>query len=182
MSEDGQYQVSSPEPQKEHQVLSLDLGTTLGWALGIDGKVVYSGVKSFYQADAHPGFKFIRFSNWLIKFRGVDEIFYEAVPHFKGADAARAYNGFLCVLQMFALGNKIRLTKMNAKAVKKDFTGNGNANKLMMCEVAHSLGWCGGRKGSDDSHDEADACGIYFAVMKRRGIDASFKDAAEKAE
>lgn len=162
------------EKKSTHVVLALDIGTTMGWAVGRNAVIEASAVISWKFPNAHPGLKFIKFNNWLLKFRGVDEIFYEDVPRFMSRDAARVYNGFLAVLEMFAAANNIRLSKMLAPSVKKEFTGKGRADKLTMCEFAHNLGWAGGKKGTDECHDEADACAIYYAILKRRGHEVTF--------
>lgn len=162
------------EPRKSHIVLALDIGTTMGWAIARDGVIEASSVKSFFIANAHPGAKFSKFNNWLVKFRNVDEIFYEDVPRFMSRDAGRVHNGFLAFLQAFADGNRIRLTKLLNSSVKKEFTGSGRATKERMCECAHNLGWAGGKKGTDVCHDEADAIAVYYAIMKRRGYEVTF--------
>lgn len=160
--------------KKSHIVLALDIGTTMGWAIAKDGIIEASSIKSFFIASGHPGAKFAKFNNWLVKFRNVDEIFYEDVPRFMSRDAGRVHNGFLAFLQAFAHGNNIRLTKLLNSSVKKEFTGDGRAKKERMCECAHNLGWTGGKKGTELCHDEADAIAVYYAIMKRRGVEVTF--------
>jgi hypothetical protein len=67
----------------DHTILSLDLGNNLGWAKVVNGVIVQSGVVSLFRKDAHPGDRFLRFSNWLRTHKGLNEIFYEDVPRFE---------------------------------------------------------------------------------------------------
>ena len=164
------------EVRKSHKVLSLDLGTNVGWAVGTDAVIQYSGTKSFYQKDSHPGLRFIRFSNWLLKFKGVDEIFYEVIPFTKFAKAHEVYAGMLAVLQMFALGNEIRMTGVKPTTVKKEFVGNGRASKTEVCNAAIKLGWWGGKLDTEKDNDEADACAVFYTVLKKRGVDVTFSN------
>ncbi len=131
-------------------------------------------MKSFYKKDAHPGRKFRDFHDWLLNFAKVDEIFFENVPHYESMHAAKVYCGFLAIMQTFAEDAGIKCTGIFPTSVKKIFCGKGRADKTKMCEHAHHLGWTGGKPGTDQHHDEADACAIYYAVMHKRGIHVTF--------
>lgn len=162
------------------QILSLDLASTFGWALGhSDGKqgtITHSGEISLIAKDAHPGTRFLRFNEFLNKFRGVKEILYEDVMFHgqNGHNAARVYCGLLAQLQIFALVQGIRLSNMAPSSIKKHFAGSGKADKKMMCEVAHKLGWRGGHEGTDMHHNEADALALMWVVFTIRGLDPKF--------
>jgi len=160
------------------KVLSLDIASTFGWALGEhdgrQGVVTHSGEISLIAKDAHPGTRFLRFNEFLSKFRGVKEILYEDVPRFESAGAARVYCGLLAHLQVFCLVQGIRLTNMKPGSIKKHFTGNGNANKEMMCDTAHKLGWGGGMAGTQLAHNECDAIALMWVVFTIRGLDPKF--------
>lgn len=159
-------------------VLSLDLASTFGWALGKhDGEkslIMQMGEITLLQKDAHPGDRFLRFNGFLDKFRGVKEILYEDVPRFESAGAARVYCGLLAQLQVFCLVQGIRLTNMKPGTIKKHFTGHGNANKSMMCEVGHKIGWGGGHPGTDMAHNECDAMALMWVVFTIRGWEPKF--------
>lgn len=157
-----------------HTVLSLDLGTTLGWCIARDNQILVSGVKSFYQKDAHPGKKLIDFLNWLQQFKNIDEIFFENVTKHMSVPAMQTYESLRGILYFFSYSCGVHITGMHPMSVKKIFTGNGKADKRKICEHAHHLGWKGGIKDTDDHHDEADACAIYYAIMHRRGIEITF--------
>jgi Holliday junction resolvasome RuvABC endonuclease subunit len=159
-----------------YTVLSLDLGTNTGWALVQDGVITESGILSLPKPDKHhPGHRFITFSNWLRKYKTVNEIFHENVPRFESAKAAMVYCGLLAILQMFCLTQGIRMTSIMSKSVKKEFSGNGNSDKKMMCDVAHRIGWQGGHPSTDIGHDECDAIATAWVIMKRREVVIKFK-------
>ncbi len=156
-----------------YTVLSLDLGSTVGWAICKNAQIKHSGTHNFSAKDSHPGHRFLHFQNWLVDFIGIDEIIYEDVPRFESAGAAKVYCGFLAVVQMFCLGNGIRITGIKASSVKKSFTGKGNAKKEEMCAQCHSLGWQNGELGTILDHDEADAIATMIVVMARREVQVS---------
>lgn len=160
----------NPQPIKKHTTLSLDLGSTIGWAICRDAKIMHSGTHSFSAKDSHPGHRFLHFQNWLHDFAGVNEIIYEDVPRFESAGAAKVYCGFLAVLQIFCLVNGVRITGIKASSVKKEFTGKGNAKKIQMCAQCHALGWQNGLEGTELDHDEADAIATLVVVMARREV------------
>jgi len=161
--------------EKAHFILSLDIGSSMGWAFLKDAVILQSGVKILTRKDTHPGDRFVRFSNWLNNFITVNEIFYEDVPRFESAYSAKSYCGYLSILQMFCLVNRIRLVCIKPNVVKMGFTGKGNAKKPEMCRVCHELGWKHGHPATDIDHDEADAIACAWVLLKRRGVEPSFK-------
>lgn len=156
--------------------LSIDLGSTCGYAIGKDGVVVTSGevALSGKGGQAHPGHRWMRFQEWLSQHSGVDEILYEDVPQFKSADAAKVYGALLGVLQMFCLAHGIRMCSLKPTQIKKDFTGYGNAVKETVCEVALNMGWKHGVRGTRDFNNEADAIALLWVVYLRRGVEPHF--------
>lgn len=158
--------------------LSLDLGSTLGYAIGCSGVIIESGEVTLSPGvnKTHPGHRWMKFQQWLSKYQSVDEIVFEDVMFFgnNGVKAARVYCGLLAVLQMFALGHGKRMSSLTPSQVKKDFTGAGNSKKDVICEVAHTLGWQRGTKGTMNNHNEADAIALLWVVYVRRGIEPNF--------
>jgi Holliday junction resolvasome RuvABC endonuclease subunit len=156
--------------------LSIDLGSTIGYAIGRDGVIVESGevTLSAGHGKTHPGHRWLRFQNWLAKYGAVNEILYEDVPRFESASAAKVYGALLGVLQIFSLAHGIRMCSLKPNQVKKDFTGYGNANKLDMCEVAIKLGWKRGIAGTMNNNNECDALALFWVVCVRRGIEPQF--------
>jgi len=159
---------------KDFVTLSLDLGSTFGWALGKNGEVTHCDEVTLGKGEAHPAHRFLKFHEFLHNFRGVNEILYEDVPRFESTGAAKIYCGMLAVLQMFCCVQGIRMSSMKSNTVKKHFTGNGNASKNMMCETAHKLGWRGGRRGTDSEHNACDAIALLWVVYTKRGISPAF--------
>jgi len=154
--------------------MSLDLGSNLGYCMIDHGIIIKSGALKLSAKDSHPGTRFQRFQNFLIAHRHVKEIMYEDVPRFESAASAKVYCGLLSILQLFCLVQGINLTGIFAKSVKKEFAGNGNADKAAMCKVAHRLGWRGGHPDTDIDHDECDAIAGAWVILKRRGVDPNF--------
>ena len=82
--------------------LSLDLGSTLGYALAKNGVIIDSGEVTLSCKDTHPGHRWLKFQNWLFQYKYVDEVLFEdVVAPFMSAQAARVYCGLLAVLQIF---------------------------------------------------------------------------------
>lgn len=160
----------SEDTKQINTILSLDLGSILGWALCKNGKVVYSGTEDLKKKHTHPGYRFLNFHNWLCDFGNVDEVMYEMVGSFENTDSAKVYCGLLGVLQMFCLINRVRVTSLHAMTVKKEFCGTGRAEKEDICATCHSLGWKNGKLGTRLDHDEADALAVLVALMARRGV------------
>lgn len=164
---------------RDYTVLSLDLGSTVGWAFVKNATILHSGIVPLSRKDAHPGDRFLRFHNWLLQMKAnkVNEIFYESVPRFESAAAAHVYCGLLAVLQMFCLMHGLRMTNIKAKSVKKEFAGNGNADKFEMCRVAHRMGWKNGHAETDIDHDECDAIAIAWVILTRRNAEPALYEA-----
>jgi Holliday junction resolvasome RuvABC endonuclease subunit len=155
----------------EFVTLSLDLGTTFGWSLGINGQIVRSGELTLAPGAStmHPGHRWLKFQEWLFQFKDVNEILYEDVMFFgqNGHKAARVYCGLLAVVQMFSLVHGIRVRCLSPSAVKSEFAGSGRADKFRMCEVAINLGWKNGKRGTDVNHNEVDAIALMWVIFNR---------------
>lgn len=155
--------------------LALDLGSTFGFALGVDGVVTRSGEVSLAAKDTHPGHRWVRWQEWLYEWKNVDEILFEDVSGFKGFEAAKIYGAQLGVLNIFTLVNGIRMRSLPPGAVKKEFTGKGNADKFKMCDTAINLGWKNGRRDTDENHNEADAIALLWVVYRRDRLTPTFQ-------
>jgi len=161
-------------------VLSLDLGTTTGWALrSRDGSIV-SGSQSFKpQRFEGGGMRYLRFIRWLseIAVAGnsnlfkdeservndtlLDQIVFEEVRQHIGVDASHAYGGFMGHLTSFAEMHAIPYEGVPVGTIKKHATGKGNANKLMMITAMQALG----HNPVDDN--EADALALLRWAIER---------------
>lgn len=161
-----------------HTVLSLDLGSNLGWSLIIDN-VVYKSGMGLFRKDAsmkldHDGAKFLKFQEWLEGFNGVDEVFFEDVKFINGFHAQRTYNGFLGILMAFLCKYKLKASKVAPNTWKKTLCGNGHADKFEVCKVLHGMGWKGGAVGTNLNNDEADSIGVAYHIFYQRDLKLRF--------
>lgn len=141
-------------------ILSLDLGTTMGWALFKDGKII-SGSVCFKQTHFDSADSiFTKFYRWLVLLEEengpIKEIFFEAVRRHLGTIAAHKYGGFMATLQMFADSLNIPYEGISVGTIKLHATGKGNANKKMMIEAMIKKG----HNPKDDN--EADALALLY--------------------
>lgn len=182
-----------------YTVLSLDLGSNMGWCLVKDGVIEGSGIENHkLYTDEAPGCKWERFEVWLINFfnhHHVDEIFYEDVPRFMSNASARTWCGYLCILQKLSHVLGIRLhsvksgewkkmllggelhKKMLARAAEERKSAKAQnrtprpIHKIVLCEAVHAYGWKGGLRGTEKDNDEADAIGLAIALFRQRRVD-----------
>lgn len=155
-------------------ILSLDLGSNFGWAKATNGVITSSGEVCITRVqDTHPGQRWLRFQEWLYQHKDVNEILYEEVRNFRSGAASMCYGALRSQVQIFCIANGIRLSALRPGEIKADFTGNGNAKKEIMCEVAINLGWKHGVRGTRDFNDECDAIALMWVVYSRRGIQPS---------
>jgi Holliday junction resolvasome RuvABC endonuclease subunit len=159
-----------------HTILSLDLGSTLGWAFSVDGVVERSGSITLAHKDAHPGSKLERFLEFLHEHKDVDEILYEFVPRFVSAGWAVTYGSLLGQVMLFCKVHGIRYGTLKPSEIKKVFTGKGNADKKAVCAICHKMGWKRGKPGSDIDNDEADAIALLCSTLMRRGQQVKLGD------
>lgn len=172
--------------ERQHTILSLDLGSTLGWAMAEVGVLVASGeVDLTVDRDLRK----IRYCNFLIEMRGVDEIIYEKVMSHDmtiwvtnkktglktkkrvfSVIAAHLYGWFEGELERFCKGWRIPLKGLHNATVKKEFTGNGKASKKDICAECHRRGWQGGAWGKDSNNNEADAIAMLYVELAKRGV------------
>ncbi|MCG8670243.1 MAG: hypothetical protein MI867_12570 [Pseudomonadales bacterium] len=170
-----------------HRVLGVDLGRTLGWAYAENAVLRYSGEVALAPNDGgYADKKFIAFWNFLNDFNNVDEVVYEDVrahprrtfnPRTQKWEsgqnimAAHAYGGYKAILLLWCGRNDIKALAIKPTELKKQFTGKGNAKKLMMCEEARKRGWQGGVAGTDKNDNEADARALVHVALENRKID-----------
>lgn len=144
-------------------LLSLDLGTTTGWAL-LKDKEIRSGTICFKPNHFDSGeCRFTHFKRWLVNLKAAygefDKIVYEAVRGHKGTIAGQTYGGFMGALQMFGDHHKIPYEGVAVSTIKKFTTGDGRASKLDMINAME-------RKGHHPKDDnEADALALLYWRM-----------------
>ena len=149
-------------------ILSLDLGTQTGWAVGkLDG-VITSGTISFKPNRFEGGgMRYLRFTNWLDELQrlvgGISEVYFEEVRRHLGIDAAHAYGGFLGGLTSWCENNQIPYLGVPVGAIKRHITGKGNAGKREVMDAVRAKGF----KPMDDN--EADAIALLDLVLMQKG-------------
>ena len=125
-------------------ILEIDPGTYLGWALGIDGKPSYWGVQTFdLRRGESPGIRYLRLRGWLkdmavnIEKLGfsLNLIVYEQVHHRGGAATEIAY-GMVTHIQEWAAEIKAETASVHSATLKKFATGSGRADKAAMIKAA----------------------------------------------
>lgn len=116
-------------------LLSLDLGTTTGWAVSDqkNNSIKKSGSKNFkptkFESHGHRYVKFKKFLEEAHTTHQIAFVSYEEVRRHIGTDAAHMYGGFLATLQQWCIEKNIAYSAVPVKTIKKFITGNGNASK-----------------------------------------------------
>lgn len=148
-------------------ILALDLGTKLGWAVRARDGAVWRGTEVFTPRKSWtPGQRWLRarsFVTDLVVRHQVHAIAYEDVKRHAGTDAAHAYGAFLCLVQMVADSHRAALMPVGVGTIKKHWTGKGNADKAAMEAQARARGF------RPESDNDADALAIlHWAVAQER--------------
>lgn len=149
-------------------ILSLDLGTTTGWAMQLAGGVIESGTTSFRPSRYDGGgMRYLRFRGWLASVAadaaGIEAIYFEEVRRHIGTDAAHLYGGFLAMLTAWCEQNSIPYEGVPVGTIKRHVTGKGNADKTAVVEAIRARGF----KPADDN--EADAIAILLWAIDTHG-------------
>jgi Holliday junction resolvasome RuvABC endonuclease subunit len=121
------------------KILSLDLGTTTGWAFEHKHGLTVSGTVNFAPKRFEGGgMRYLRFKRWLDELHGllegVDEVYFEEVRRHIGVDAAHAYGGFMSHLTAWCEEKGIPYQGVPVGTIKKHETGKGNASKEQMID------------------------------------------------
>ena len=149
-------------------ILSLDLGTTTGWAMRLaDGSVV-SGTMEFKPGRYEGGgMRFLRFRSWLdhLEFaaKTIDLLHFEEVRRHAGTDAAHIYGGFLAHLSAWCELKHIPYQGVPVGTIKRHATGKGNAGKEAVIAAMRSKGF------NPEDDNEADALAILSWAIDTQG-------------
>lgn len=149
-------------------ILAIDLGTQCGFALGMRDGTIKGGSECFSpkKCGSH-GQRWLVFRQWLTDLARsageINAVYYEDVKNHSGVLAAHAYGGFLAHLEAWCAVNRIPLHGVGVGAVKKHWTGKGNAPKEAMIDEAKRRGF----KVVDDNH--ADSLAILDLARKKEG-------------
>lgn len=148
-------------------ILSLDLGTTTGWATCqlVEGrKIITSGSQSFKPLRFEGGgMRYLRFRKWLIDLHllmRIELITFEEVRRHVGTDAAHAYGGFLSQLTGLSEELGIPYQGVPVQTIKKHVTGKGNAGKDVVKKAIADRG----HSFTDDN--EADAIALLYWTLE----------------
>ena len=144
-------------------ILAIDLGNEYGWAIKQSASIDYGWERLTSGSKNATGKKFQLFEFWLREFNDIDltEIWYEDVKRHNGLHAARAYCGYVAVLQMYAYRSEITCAGVGVGQIKKFWTGNGRADKDMMIKEAN-------KRGFDTDNDNcADALALLHYVIEK---------------
>ena len=149
-------------------ILSLDLGTTTGWAIRLPGGNIESGSASFRPSRYDGGgMRYLRFHGWLqgvaADVGGIDAIYFEEVRRHLGTDAAHLYGGFLATLTSWCEQQRIPYEGVPVGSIKRFIAGKGNADKHAVVEAVRSRGF----HPKDDN--EADAIAILLWAIETGG-------------
>lgn len=148
-------------------ILTLDLGTTTGWAAGNPETVVHGTWNLKPGRHDGGGMRFVKFRQRLAEVRAslhFDAVFYEEVRRHVGTDAAHVYGGLMATLTSWCEEHAIPYQGIPVGTIKKYATGRGNAPKEQMVEVVRS--W--GHEVADDN--EADAVALFFCQAQEIGL------------
>lgn len=148
-------------------LLALDLGTTTGFCVGPSGNCI-SGVWDLKPSRYDGGgMRFVKFLSRLDEiFDAVppDIVVYEEVRRHNGTDAAHVYGGLMGHLQSWCEDKKLPYEGVPLAAIKKYWTGKGNANKDAMIAA------CADRGLPVVDDNEADAVALWhFKILEHGG-------------
>lgn len=142
-------------------ILALDLGQSMGYAIGDQNGMVVSGTLDLRGNRCYgAGMQFLDFDNqleaWRMKYR-LKELVHEDVRRHgeNQVFAAHIYGGFLATLQTFCERNRVPYKGYPVGAIKKHATGTGAASKSMMVKAAEKK-----YGAKNPGEDEADAIHI----------------------
>lgn len=153
---------------EQHCILSLDLGTTTGWAVRSKTGHVFTGTKKFEHGRySGGGMRFLRFTQWLDEIQDmagdISLIWFEEVRAHNGVDAAHVYGGLMGTLTAWCEFHGIPYEGVPVGVIKRHATGAGNAKKE---EVIKSVK----ARGHDPKDDnEADAIALLYWGIETEG-------------
>ena len=145
------------------RILGIDPGTSCGWALIEDGKLLGSGAWDLKPSrKGGDGTRFL-YSYHHMKSRisrgpPIDAVYFEQVRRHRGTAAAHVYGGLVAILKLVCEQYSVPYIGIAVGTIKKHATGKGNANKAGMMAAARAR-FPGIELATDD---EADA--IWVAM------------------
>lgn len=168
----------TPPPPEVSRVLTLDLGTYLGWCLRRADGTISSGQEHLERLKSQPeGFQFLRFRQFLVQadqhVGGLDHIVYEQKtfnsPGRRGGKvvqggfkAAQLYGAWWGILLGWCAYKRIPCYPVHVSTLKKSVAGHGHAKKWQIAEACQAYwpGW------NPKSEDESDARGLMLHFIR----------------
>ena len=147
-------------------ILTLDLGTTTGWACKTEDSNIAHGWVSLKPGRFEGGgMRFLRFKQWLTRINGqvgeIQAVYFEEVRRHQGVDAAHVYGGLMATLTAWCEHHKIPYQGVPVGTIKLHATGKGNAGKALMIGAMQAKG----HPITDDN--EADALAILHWALEQ---------------
>lgn len=154
--------------QQVDSVLSLDLGTRMGWASSNSFGRISSGINNFKPNRFDGGgMRYLLFERWLNLIYSASPIkivYFEEVRGHIGTDAAHIYGGFMGTLTSWCEERKIPYQGIHVSTIKKFIAGKGNASKQDVIQAVKGRGFC----PADDN--EADAISLLLYALSLQEI------------
>ena len=149
-------------------LLSLDLGSTLGWAVQLPDRSITSGTATFRPSRFEGGgMAWLRFRRWLDGMASTagpfGSIVFEEVRRHAGTTAAHVYGGFLAHLSAWCEQAGVPYQGVPVGTIKRFATGRGNADKAAVIAAMQARGF----EPVDDN--EADALALLLWAIEARG-------------
>lgn len=144
-------------------ILALDLGNTFGYAIK-QSNTINSGWERLTKGKCDPGIKFHNFEYWLQEQSdlNISSIYYEDVVRHCSMYNARAYCGYLAILQSYCYTHDIKCEGVGVTTIKKFWAGYGKASKEMMIKEANKRGF------DVINENEADALALLHYVIDNK--------------
>jgi crossover junction endodeoxyribonuclease RuvC len=149
------------------RLLSLDLATTMGWAMLVGDKLTSGSVSFDNKQWDGAGMRYLKFRHWLEQRAAVGLVItYEAVENHGagGTYASHIYGGWLATLQSFCEEHQYPYAGFGVTEIKKFWTGKGSAKKDDMIKQC----WEYGHNPKDDN--EADAIALLYLSKKQLSL------------
>jgi hypothetical protein len=140
-------------------ILALDLGTTVGWAMSDSNGKIVGGATSIAGKFGEPAIRWLNFRQFLSDRRNsisdIHACYYERMTYAPNQhNTASVYGALEALLHIWCHTNKIRFQCVSPKSIKKYWVGNGNAKKEDMLCVARERGF------TPIDHNHADAIAL----------------------